>query len=264
MNKSTDCAKYKDWIFGQEQAEGEDSLPRELDDHLKECAECRHEQRSYTETLEVLGELTSVEPSRHFFVYEEPSRDLRWSNWWRPLLSPGALAAAACLLMLIALGAIASNLQLRSDGTSLTIGLGSLPVLAQPRVERDPELLRADFRRLLTEELSSRERQVVNLVRAEIAALGKQIEQAQGDRFDRVLASFNDQLGQQFEERDEILSDNLQSAAVDIYQTLSAHQQQDLRNLNIRLGALETNGQIQGTQTEVLMATVMQLAQRQE
>ena len=264
MNESTDCTRYQEWMFGQEQATGTDCLPRDLSDHLQECTECRREQQSYAETLEILGKLKAVEPPRHFFVYDEPSRHPGRKGWWKALGSAQGLAAAACALLLVALAAIASNVQLRSDGASLTIGLGSLPVLAQPRVERDPELLRADFRRLLTEELSSRERQVVKLVRAEISALSERIEQAQGDRFDRILISLNDQLGQQFEERDDVLSDSLRSAAVEIYQTLSTQQQQDWGNLNIRLGALETNGQIQGTQTEVLMATVMQLAQRQE
>ncbi len=230
---------------------------------MKRNKDC-NEHQSYAETLQMLGELESVEPPRHFFVYEEPSRHPGWTGWWKMMTAPRALAATACLLLLITLAAIASNLHFRSDGASLTIGLGALPVLAEPRVERDPELLRADFRRLLTEELSTRERQVLKLVRAEISSLNEEIELTQGDRFDRILASLNDRLGQQFQERDQILSNNLRDAALDIYQTLSVQQQQDLRSLNIRLGAVETTGQIQGNQTEVLMATVMQLAQGQE
>lgn len=265
MNKNAEnCHQYRDWSERLEAGEIDDRIPRSLLDHLAVCTACQSEKAEMENTLELLGSLEEVEPPRHFFVYQERERGKQWRSWWKALLVPQVVATVSSLALLLTLGVLVSGLQVRSEGASLTLGFGNLPALAKPHLERDPELLRADFRAILAQEMEARDRQVLEQVRSEISSFSNELSESQQQRLESVVASLEDRLDENLQERDHVLSESLRTVAIEIYQTLLDQQQTGLQNLNARLQRVEAAGHIQGTQTEALMATVLELARRQD
>lgn len=251
------CERYRRWIQ-EEMAEGlSDAAGKELDAHLSACADCRREQTEMQAVWSLLSEVRDLPPPRHFFAYEPVKRSpLRWftdSSRARGL----ALAAGAAFVFLLGVVA-ASVLQVGIDQGALTFRFG-----AQPDVI-DAEALKAELRAELAEDLhqASRQRELewVQTLRAELERTLDQRDRQQQEFVGAFLGQVESRLQSSVRSENAAFQQDLEGSMARFYELLVRQHEDDLRQVHLRLNQIAVSDAIRGTETEVIMATLRDIA----
>ncbi len=252
---NANCRDCSEWIQRSIFEEITEQQKATLESHLAECPDCAAERDLLQSTLSELRAYPEAASPKHFYV-AEPSRAGFW-DLFRGMSMLGRMATASLLLgSLLIGGAAAANLQIRSHDGQLTFGFGKLHV--EPKI--DPEQLKAALREEIELELERRQSLLLEQVRHDIAAAGDDLSTQQKRRMAVALDKLEGRLGQRIDQKTLETRARFQDAAALIYKTLSREQKRQVALLNDRLDLLNVRDQIQGDQTQALMATVLQIA----
>lgn len=253
---NAECKKYREQIAKGLFEDLEPAQTEAVEAHLRHCSDCAEQRILLLSTLSELRSLEEAPPPRHFYVYEDRGRSAFWNLFRQTSLLWRAVAGATLAVLLLLGGAAASNLQMRVDEGVVTLGFGKLST--QPEI--NPEQLKAEVLRAAQNQLLESRGEWMAQVRQEISQSEIALTQKQQDRLklalDRMEGRFNDRIA----DEGAILEAKLNDSAVHIYRTLSRERQEQLALLNDRIDLLSVKGRIQGSQTEALMATVLQMA----
>ncbi len=253
---SANCDNYSEWIQKSIFEGIGESEKTALEAHLAVCPDCQAEWKLVQSTLSELRAFPEAVPPKHFYIQPEPARlgirDLfrQMSLFWR-------MASASLLLATLLIGgAAASSLRVHTEDGQLTVAFGELRLA--PKI--DPEQLKASLRKEIELEMDQRQVLLLQQVRQEIAAAGDAFSTQQRQRMVAALSKLEDRVGDRIDQDNAQTQARFQAAAAQIYSTLSREQKRQMALLNDRLDLLNVRDQIQGDQTQALMATVLQIA----
>lgn len=260
MNGS--CEAYRKLIPREALADLSAEQQHDLARHLQECPACRLEKEQYENTVACLGCLEDEPVPRHFFVYPQERR----LNPWRLFrhLTPAwqATAAVSLLACLALLTAAAGHLQVRVSGGVLYAGFGSLPpaapVLSPPL---DTAALEARIQRAVEERTQADDRRWVETLRAEINRSMTTLTQQQRTVLEAALTNLESRMGNQFANAVQAIKDDTALSQQRLYQVVSLERERDLNQLSQRMNQLALDGERKSSQTDVILETLLQVAE---
>ncbi len=252
---NANCKNYSEWIERSIFEEITDRQKADLETHLANCPDCASERELLLSTFSELRAFPEVASPRHFYI-AGPSRVGVWDMFQQMSLFWRMATASFLLGILLIGGAAAANLRVQSQDGQLTLAFGELH--REPKI--DPEQLKASLRREIELEMDQRQALLIQQVRQEIAALGDTFSTRQRQLMAVALNKLEDRMGERIDQQTLETRARFQDAAAQIYKTLSREQKRQVALLNDRLDLLNVRDQIQGDQTQALMATVLQIA----
>jgi anti-sigma factor RsiW len=227
------CSEYKSYIPRSVMGELSQAEQEALDQHLVECAPCSREHQMYSETVRQLRAEQDVPVPRHFFVYPRESHATPWRAFLQ-MSRPWQAVAAAALIVAGLVSALAiAQLQVRSADGALVIGFGRLPERRPPApqvAQLDTSALESRILKAAAEKNRQDSLELLRTLRAEMARSDKAIGREQ-------------------------------RAVQDLYRTVSLERERDLAAVDNRINLLAINGEVKSTQTDAILATLLQVAE---
>ncbi len=258
------CREYKSYIprailrdLSQEEQEA-------LDQHLAECSPCNREHRMYSETIRQLGSGLDVPVPRHFFVYPEESQGTPWHVFLR--MSRGWQAATATALVVLGFASLmaVSQLQIRSEGGALMIGFGRLPERRLPATqaaEADTSALEARILKAAADRSRQDNLEFMRTLRAELTRSSKAIGREQRALLEQAMNNVELRMGQLVSATAYSLESKTDRSIQDVYRKVSMERARDMAAVDNRIRLLAINGEVKNTQTDAILATLLQVAE---
>jgi hypothetical protein len=169
------------------------------------------------------------------------------------------LAAGLAAILLVA-GFSVTQLQARVHNGSLTLGFGQLPPQAP---EIDPEELKAEIQQLFDKRLLAAEQAWLQQVKAEIETASTSLSETQQNRLQAAVGRLESRFEQRLNHQTVLLTNDLNRSANSIYQTLAHEHRLDFSSLNDRLDLMSVTSQIEGSQRDAMVSTLIQFADLQ-
>lgn len=206
-----------------------------VEEHLKLCQGCRQERDMLAATLEQLAAVEDVPVPHHFFIRPEPRLGLlqlfsRLSPLWK-----GAVAAAALVLLAgSALGL--SGFQMRVQEGTLTAGFGSLPSPPPAGLDRQQaEALFADWLQVVDRRIEQQDEVLTAALLQRVSELQADLGADQQERFETLLADFEQRLARRWQQRDLHLQAGVRDFVEASYGEMQSRYRQDLSGLGRQL-----------------------------
>ncbi len=227
---------------------------RELERHLETCLICRREMERLEQTVQRLREWPDAAVPAHFLV-PAPGRGpvsafVRLSPPWR------AAVAASLLLMVGLAAAWLADLKVSAQDGALTLQWN----VAERQAER-LEALRDDLAARLDERLDQQRRELLTEVRTELASLEESSSRQTEQTLRAGLGRLQQRLEAQLEARTLELDSRVERTGWAV-QSLARRQQQALQLLQDRIDLIAVSGEIQGTQNELMLTTLLEMTDR--
>lgn len=229
---------------------------RALELHMADCLPCRAEHERYGETLQMLRSAGDEPVPRHFFVYPQEHASNPWQIF-RQMMPRWQAATALVVLAFLTVGiAAASGLQVRKDSGSWALSFG----IGRSEAPIDINALKADI--LRTAEERNREFAIgyIQTLRSEITGSRLDLTQQQQVQLAAAFSSLESRLGQRIDAAAENVRAGSQKTAIDLYQTVSAQQTQDMNAVNTRIDKVADAVDTKARQTDTILETLLQVA----
>jgi hypothetical protein len=259
----TECNRYREWIPKSLLGDLGSVERQELERHLAECLPCRAEQDLYATTLGHLRNAPDEAAPRHFFVYEEQARRSPWRLFREMALAwQGAIAAATILLCVVSASA-AMHLQVRREGSALTLGFGPLPAkeVVMPPAAVDTNALEARILKAVEEKNQRETLQWVKTLRAEAAAARRNLTPQQAAVLEAALSRLQTRMEDNLSSAVSSIRANNEKSMADMYQAISARRQTDLNMIDRRISSVAATGEMKSNQTDAILETLLQVAE---
>jgi hypothetical protein len=258
------CTQYKNLIPRALVADLSPEEQQRLDQHLAECRPCEREQRLYAETVRKLRTSQDEPIPRHFFVYPEEARVSPWQAFLRmPRAWQAAVASAVLALGFLSTAGLA-RLQVRTEGGAVMFGFGRLPDRASPEPKApqiDTQALESRLLNLVEEKSRRDAAEWMRTLRTELARSSKAIGREQSILLAQALDNLEARMGTivaataaDLEKRNDRSIDNL-------YTRISTERNRDLAAVQDRIDLLAVNGEMKSSQTDVILQTLLQVAE---
>lgn len=228
--------------------------------HLEACPACAAEQERYRQTLSRLEMLRELDPPRAFDVSSQLPA-MRPGGRFRP----PAWAWAAGLATLVLLGGLASGrVWVRIDQGAWMAGIGTPPAAtATPALQQELDR----FYRILQADLDTRRqedrRQWRDDVRAELAGFGQNLSREQQQQLEARLARLEGRFDQRLQSVQADLRNSTEIQLTGLYGLLKDERRGELRFLNERIGRLANRNEQRATQTDAILATLLDVSEQQ-
>jgi anti-sigma factor RsiW len=264
MAMEVNCSDYMSYI--QKSVMGELSQPEQaaLDRHLAECAPCNREQQMYSETVRQLRAEQDVPVPRHFFVYPRESHATPWRAFLQ-MSRPWQAVAASVLVVAGLVSALAiAQLQVRSADGALVIGFGRLPERKPPTpqvAQLDTSALESRILKAAAEKNRQDSLELLRTLRAEMARSDKAIGREQRALLEQAISNVKLRTGQLVTATAANLEKRTDRSVQDLYRTVSLERERDLAAVDNRINLLAINGEVKSTQTDAILATLLQVAE---
>ena len=260
-----DCIPYKNLIPRALVADLSPEEQRRLDAHLAECRPCERERRLYAETVLRLNANQQDEPiPRHFFVYPEESRVVPWRAFLQMPRAWQAAVASVVLVLGILSAAALARLQVRAEDGAVVLGFGRLP----DRVDPEPRTPQIDTQALetrilkLAEERSRRDvAEWMRTLRAELARSSRAISREQNIVLAQALDNLETRMGTIVAAAATDLEKRSDQSIDDLYTKISTERTRDLAAVQDRIDLLAVSGEMKSSQTDVILQTLLQVAE---
>ena len=234
---------------------------RAVESHCMECSPCSQERDLYAETLRQLGAMTDVAAPRHFFVYPKEHRPNPW-QLFQQMTFPFKMALVASLLAIgVFTVAAATKLEIHSEPGRLTITFGNLPAPIPSEPPVDAERLKAEILQAVERKQQEKDLELARSLRAELAAIKTRIPERQREVIERALADFEKRTDSRILSAATALEASTENSVARMYRIIQAQQQQDLAALNERVNRIAVSGEIKSNQTDVILETLLQVAE---
>lgn len=253
---NANCDTYTEWIQRSIFEDIDPERREALEAHLAVCPDCAAEKALLLSTLSEMRAFPEMSTPKHFYVQPERRRATLWNIFQQMSLFARLATASFLLGALLIGGAAASSLQVHSEDGVLSLGFGKFST--QPKI--DPEALRASLTRELQVAMDQRQELLLDQLRLEISNAADSLNDQQRQRLNAALGKLEERFDQRIDQQTMETRARFQAAAQQIYTTLSREQKRQIALLNDRLDLLNVRDQIQGNQTQALMATVLQIA----
>jgi hypothetical protein len=247
------CSEYQQQIpklvLGELAAEEEKALT----EHLKTCSQCRSEQESCTQTIQMLQSVGDEPVPRHFFVYEEDRKPNPWQLFrqMKPFWQTAA-AAIACLIILMGVAAV-SQVQVRADRSGWT--------LAFSRGNMDAAAIKEDILKITEERNRAAAQTWMQQIRAEIEHSSANLTRQQKEELTATFAQLNSRLSDRIlHEADNVRIDT-GALISDMYKTVSRQRARDLALINAHFENTKELGTIKEQQTNEILDALLQVAE---
>jgi hypothetical protein len=158
---------------------------------------------------------------------------------------------------------VVTKLQARAEAGSLTLSFGALPA-AKAVLPSEPvqlEGLKADLVKLVEEKSHQEHLLWVQEIHKDLARSNRSLTQRQRKLLETALASLETRLNDRILNRELAMQANWTQAASDLYQKIQTQRKQDWLLTNDHLDRLAVQGEIRSNQTEVILDTLLQMAQ---
>jgi hypothetical protein len=199
-----------------------------------------------------------VEAPRHFFVYPEGSPSPWQALRGLTLAWKGAVAAVA--LAAFVLGGFAlANLEVKAEAGSFTVRLGKPEQPGSPPSAPAVDLaaLKLDLLRVLEEKSRNDKLEMIRTLRAELA----QSESTLTKKQRLALAALESRVDSRIINTAVNLESGAQSSIAAMYRALENQRAQDMSAINDRLNRVAVNGEIKSNETDVILETLLQVAE---
>ena len=210
---------------------------KSLKEHLAECPQCRSEQESYSRTLQLMKSVDSEPVPRHFFVHAEERKLNPW-ELFRLMKSHWQAAAVA----------LAGLFLLTSVGWVMSLTRNNIDVAA----------LKKDFLSAAEEKNSQASAIWFQEVQAEIARSSTNLTKQQKAELTAALTRLDSRLTGRMAASEDRVRNDTKTLAVNLYKTIAQDRAQDLRFINLRFDAIETNSAIEARQNNAIFGTLLQ------
>ncbi len=258
------CSEYRSHIPRAILGDLSQEERKALDQHLAECSPCNREHRMYSETVRQLSAGQDVPVPRHFFVYPEESRSTPWHAFLRMSRAWQAVTATVLLVLVCTSLLASSRLQIRSEDGLLVIGFGKLPEnrLSPPQaVQTDTSALEARILKAAAERGRQDNLEFLRTLRAEMARSNKTIGREQRALLEQAVNNAEIRMGQLMAATAGDLEKKTDRSVQEVYRKVSLERARDLAAVDNRIKLLAINGEVKSTQTDAILATLLQVAE---
>lgn len=258
------CRDYKAFIPRAILGDLSQEEQQALDQHLAECSPCNREHRMYGETIRQLTAVQDVSVPRHFFVYPEESPGTPWHAFLR--MSRAWQAATATILLVLGISALLaiSRLQIRSEEGALVIGFGTLPArgpVAPQAPQVDTSALESRILKIVAERSRQDNLEFLRTLRTEMTRSSKAIGREQRALLEQAINNVELRMGQLVSATAAGLEKKTDRSVQEIYRKVSLERARDLASIDNRMNLLAINGEVKNTQTDAILATLLQVAE---
>jgi len=258
------CREYKSYIPRAILGDLSQEEQKALDQHLAECSPCNREHRMYGDTVRQLSAGQNVPVPRHFFVYPEESLGTPWHAFLR--MSRAWQAATATVLLALGFASLLaiSRLQIRSEDGALVLAFGTLPERKPPAPQApqmDTSALEARILKAAAESSRQDNLEFLRTLRAEIARSNKAIGREQRALLERAINNAELRMGQLVSTTAANLERKTDRSVQEVYRKVSLERARDLAAVDNRINLLAINGEVKSTQTDAILATLLQVAE---
>jgi hypothetical protein len=258
------CRDYRNYIPRAILGDLNQEEQKALDQHLVECSPCNREHRLYSETVRQLAEGLDVPIPRHFFVYPEESHGTPWHAFLRMSRAWQTATATALIVLGFASALAISRLQFRSEDGALTIGFGKLPERREPApqaMQVDTSALEARILKAVAERSRKDNTEFLRTLRAEMARSNKAIGREQRVLLEQAINNTELRMGQLVSTTAYDLEKKTDRSVEDLYRKVSLDRSRDMAAVDNRIKLLAINGEVKSTQTDAILATLLQVAE---
>jgi Putative zinc-finger len=258
------CREYKTYIPRAILGDLSQEEQKALDQHLAECSPCNREHRMYSETVRQVSAVQDVSVPRHFFVYPEETHGTPWHAFLR--MSRAWQAATASVLLVLGFASLLaiSRLQIRSEDGALVIGFGRLPErrpAAPPVPQMDTSALESRILKIVAEKSRQDNLEFLRTLRAEMARSNKSIGREQRALLEQAINNVELRMGQLVSTTAANLEKKTDRSVQEAYRKVSLERARDLAAIDNRMNLLAINGEVKSTQTDAILATLLQVAE---
>ncbi len=258
------CSEYRNRIPRALLGDLSREEQKALDQHLAECSPCNREHRMYSDTVRQLGGGLDVPAPRHFFVYPEESHGTPWHAFLR--MSRAWQAATATVLVILGFASLVaiSRLQVRAEEGALVIGFGRLPEkrpAAPQAAQVDTSALEAKILKAAAERSRLDNLAFLRTLRAEMARSNKAIGREQRALLEQAINNAELRMGQLMSSTAYDLERKTDRSVQDVYRKVSLERARDMAAVDNRIKLLAINGEVKNTQTDAILATLLQVAE---
>jgi len=258
------CREFRSYIPRAILGDLSQEEQKALDQHLAECSPCNREHQTFGNTVRQLGSGLDVPVPRHFFVYPEESHSTPWRAFLR--MSRAWQAATATVLLVFGFASLlaVSRLQVRSEDGALVIGFGRLPERRPPApqiMQVDTSALEAKILKAAAERSRQDNLEFLRTLRAEMARSNKAIGREQRALLEQAISNVELRMGQLVSTTAYDLERKTDRSVQDAYRKVSLERARDMAAVDNRIKLLAINGEVKSTQTDAILATLLQVAE---
>jgi hypothetical protein len=205
--------------------------------------------------------MTDVAAPRHFFVYSKEQRPNLWQLFQQRAFPLKAAIVAAVLAIGVFTGAAAAKLEVRSEPGRLTLTFGNSAAPVSTEQPLDVGLLKAEILQAVEKQQQEKDLELARTLRAELSAVKSAIPERQRLIIERALADFEQRTDSRILSAATALEASTENSVTRMYRIIQAQQQQDMAALNDRVNRIAVNGEIKSNQTDVILETLLQVAE---
>lgn len=228
--------------------------------HVAACPGCAGEWRRYDTVFQRLESIREAEPPRHFSIPAGTPAPAPRRVFGAPLRG-WALAAGLAGILLLA-GLAASRFWWRWDGTTLMAGFG-IPPAVRSETDKNRELaaLKSELLTALDARLTEQDRRWQGALRQELTAFGNDLAVRQQRQLEVRLTRVESRFDQRLQDTQTALRSGTEQQLTGLYELFRAERGQEWRLLNERIGRLATHNELRASQTDTILATLLDAAE---
>ncbi|HEV8130649.1 MAG TPA: zf-HC2 domain-containing protein [Acidobacteriota bacterium] len=259
----TSCDNYRNQIPQALLGELTAQEQQALESHLRDCPVCRREQDLVVDTVTQIRSATDIPVPRHFFVYSQKSHATAWDLFKQFSIAWKLAVTAAVAVTAVFAGLAVANFHGRSDRGVYTFGFGkSIEPAAVPAAPGfDVQALKLELLRVLEERSGQERLQWVQAMKDELRKSESTLSRQQQKTLETALASAEGRVNNRIFTTGLALQANWNKSLSDMYQSIGTQRQRDLVLIRERLDQLAAQGQIKADQTDVILETLLQVAE---
>ena len=256
-----DCTIYREQLGPSLVGDLEHANLRQLELHLQSCGACREQRDRLKQTIQKLKGWEAVEVPHHFLIQPlapvtGPLALLRQLAWpWK-----AALVAIPALILILLLGGLSvSRFHWRSENGVWLMSWGDTGRLPLP----DPfqsNSFRQQLDRLLTQREQQQQQRWLAQVRGETEVRFNRFSKQGQENLDRTIGQAIRRLQLEVAAGQATLQGEFKRSDLALYEVLMAQRARDLSALREELDLLAVSDEIQDTQTDALLATMIEIA----
>ena len=253
------CAIYREQLGPSLVGDLEPAGLRQLEFHLQTCRTCRQERDRLKQTIQELQSWEAVEAPHHFLVQPlAPAAGPR--DLLRQLAWPWKAALVTIPALILLLGFLSfSRFQWHSENGVWLMSWGDASRL-QPPDPFQSNSFRQQLDQLLTQREQQQQQRWLAQVRDENEVRFNELSKQRQENLDRTVGQAIRGLQLEVAADQATLQADFKKSDLALYQVLMAQRARDLSAMREELDLLAVSDEIQDTQTDALLATVIEIA----